>query len=138
MYHEVGNDDGTVNPPLAIDAYIGSSDFDIGDGHNFGFVYRIIPDLSFDGSTNNNPQVTMVCRPRQFSGSAYGVPSAPAVTSSQNYNINERQYAVQQYTGQVYTRVRGRQMSFKIESSGLGVAWQLGAPRIDIRPDGKR
>ena len=138
LYHEVGNDDGTINPPLAIDAYIGSSDFDIGDGHNFGFVYRIIPDLSFDGSTNNNPQVTMVCRPRQFSGSAYGVPSAPTVTSSQNYNVNERQYAVQQYTGQVYTRVRGRQMAFKIESSGIGVAWQLGVPRIDIRPDGRR
>jgi len=138
MYHETGNDDGSVNPAVPFDAYIGSSDFDIGDGHNFGFIWRIIPDLTFDGSNTNNPQVTMVCRPRQFSGSAYGAPSAPDVVSAQNYNASQRTYPVQLYTGQVYTRIRGRQMAFKIESDGLGVAWQLGVPRIDIRPDGRR
>lgn len=140
MFHEIGNDDLSTATVTPIEAYISSSDFDIGDGHNFGFVYRIIPDLTFDGSTTaapNYPAVSMVCKPRQFSGSAYGVPDAPSVTSLQSYNT-QRIYTVQQYTGQVYTRVRGRQMAFEIRSTGQGVAWQLGAPRIDIRPDGKR
>jgi len=140
MYHEVGNDDLSTAAAIPIEAYIDSSDFDIGDGHNFGFVWRIIPDLTFDGSTTaapNYPEVTMVCKPRQFSGSAYSAPSSPSVTSAQSYNT-QRVYTVQQFTGQVYTRVRGRQMAFEIRSTGQGVAWQLGAPRIDIRPDGKR
>jgi hypothetical protein len=140
MFHEVGNDDLTTTTPVPIESYVSSSDFDIGDGHNFGFVWRIIPDLTFDGSTTpapNYPAVSMVCKPRQFSGSAYGTPSSPEVTSAQSYNT-ERVYPVQQYTGQVYTRVRGRQMSFEIRSTEQGVAWQLGVPRVDIRPDGKR
>ena len=140
MYHETGNDDFSTATPVPIEAYIDSSDFDIGDGYNFGYIWRILPDLTFDGSTTpapNYPAVTMVCKPRQNSGTAYGVPSSPEVTSTQSYNT-ERVYTVQQFTGQVYTRVRGRQMAFEIRSEGLGVAWQLGAPRIDIRPDGKR
>jgi hypothetical protein len=140
MYHEVGNDDLTTTTPVPIESYVSSSDFDIGDGHNFGFVWRIIPDLTFDGSTTpapNYPAVNMVCKPRQFSGSAYGTPSSPEVTSAQSYNT-ERVYPVQQYTGQVYTRVRGRQMSFEIRSTEQGVAWQLGVPRVDIRPDGRK
>lgn len=140
MYHEVGNDDLSTPDPVAIEAYISSSDFDIGDGHNFGFVWRIIPDLTFDGSTTpapNYPEVTMVCKPRQFSGSAYGSPDAQAVTSEQNY-ATQHTYTVQLYTGQVYTRVRGRQMAFEIRSDGIGTAWQLGVPRIDVRPDGRR
>ena len=140
MFHESGNDDLTTPTAVPIEAYVSSSDFDIGDGHNFGFVWRIIPDLTFDGSTTpapNYPAVTMVCKPRQFSGSAYGTPSSPDVTSAQSYNT-ERVYAVQQYTGQVYTRVRGRQMSFEIRSTEQGVAWQLGVPRVDIRPDGRK
>ncbi len=139
MYHEIGNDDFSTATGVPITAYVTSSDFDIGDGHNFGFVWRIIPDLTFDGSTTpapGFPSVTMVCKPRQNSGSAYGAPDAPTVTSAQSYNT-ERVYAVQQFTGQVYTRVRGRQMSFEIQSTGLGVSWQLGTPRIDIRPDGR-
>jgi len=140
MYHELGNDDFSTATPVPIEAYIDSSDFDIGDGYNFGYIWRILPDLTFDGSTTpapDYPAVTMVCKPRQNSGTAYGVPSSPEVTSTQSYNT-ERVYTVQQFTGQVYTRVRGRQMAFEIRSEGLGVAWQLGAPRIDIRPDGKR
>jgi hypothetical protein len=140
MYHEIGNDDLSTATPVPIESFVTSSDFDIGDGHNFGFIWRIIPDLTFDGSTTpapNVPSVTMVCRPRQFSGSPYGSPSAPEVTSAQSYNT-ERVYPVQLYTGQVMTRVRGRQMEFEIRSTELGVAWQLGVPRIDIRPDGKR
>ena len=137
LYHETGNDDGSVNPPAPIECFIQSSDFDIGEGHNFGFVWRIIPDLTFDGSTTPTPSVDFSVRPRQFPGSNYGATNNPAVTSANNYNV-QRTYNVQQFTPQVNVRLRGRQMAFKVSSTGLGVAWQLGAPRIDIRADGKK
>jgi len=137
IYHEVGNDDGTTNPPTPITAYVQSSDFDIGDGHNFGLVTRIIPDVTFDSSTVNAPAVNFEVRPRQFPGTNYGTADSPAVTSAQNYQ-NQRYYTVQQFTQQVFVRVRGRQMAFKIVSDGLGVSWQLGVPRLDVRPDGRR
>jgi hypothetical protein len=135
--HEIGTDDNATTTSLPIDAYVQSSDFDIGDGHNFGFVWRILPDVNFNGSTINNPEVTMTVRPRVNSGTPYGTADNPAVVSAQNY-VTYPQYTVQEFTGQVYTRLRGRQMAFRIESTGLGVAWQLGSPRIDIRPDGRR
>jgi hypothetical protein len=131
VLHENGVDDAITNPPSAINAYIQSSDFDIGDGHNFGFAWRILPDITFAGSNITNPQVTMVVKPRTNSGSAYGTPNDPTVTRTQ-------QYPIELYTGQVYTRIRGRQMAFRIESAGVGTQWQLGSPRIDIRPDGRR
>jgi hypothetical protein len=137
IYHENGNDDGTTNPATPIEAYVQSSDFDIGDGHNFGLVTRIIPDVTFDGSTVNNPSLDFTVRPRQFPGTNYGTADSPTVTSAQNYQ-NTRTYNVQQFTQQVFVRVRGRQMAFKIVSNDLGVAWQLGVPRIDTRPDGRR
>ena len=137
VYHENGVDDGTTNPPSPISAYIQSADFDIGDGHNYGFVWRMIPDITFDGSFVNNPAVTFTVRPRQNPGANYGTADTPTVTSTQNYQ-GQRNYTVQQFTQIVYTRIRGRQMAFKISSDGLGVNWQLGAPRIDIRPDGRR
>jgi hypothetical protein len=137
VYHEVGNDDGTTNPASPIVAYVQSSDFDIGDGHNFGLVTRIIPDVTFDSSTVNSPSVNFEVRPRQFPGTNYGDADSPAVTSAQNYQT-ARYYTVQQFTEQVFVRVRGRQMAFKVISDGLGVAWQLGVPRIDVRPDGRR
>ena len=137
LYHENGVDDVSGLTPVAINAYIQSSDFDIGDGMNFGFVWRILPDLTFNGSSANLPGVTMTVLPRVNSGTAYGAPNAPGVASTQNYTA-QKTYAVQQFTGQVYTRIRGRQMAYRIESTGLGVAWQMGYPRIDIRPDGRR
>ena len=79
----------------------------------------------------------MELQPRQFSGSAYGSPANSTTTSANNFT-NVPQYTIQQYTEQVYTRLRGRQMAFKISSDGLGVSWQLGAPRIDIKNDGRR
>jgi len=137
LYHENGVDDASGLTPVPITSYVQSSDFDIGDGLNFGFVWRILPDLTFNGSTSGIPKVTMVVLPRVNSGTAYGSPNAPAVASTQNYNTR-RTYDVQQFDGQVYTRIRGRQMAYRIESTGLGVAWQMGYPRIDIRPDGRR
>jgi hypothetical protein len=137
VYHESGTDDGVVNPANPIVSNVTSSDFDIGDGHNFGFVWRLIPDLTFDGSNVNQPSAMFTVLPRTFPGANYGPSNDPAVTSTQNYQ-NQKTYAIQQFTQQVYVRIRGRQMAFQVSSDALGVQWQLGVPRIDIRPDGRR
>ena len=137
LYHEASVDDVSGLTPVAINAYVQSSDFDIGDGHNFGFVWRILPDVNFNGSNVNQPSVTMTVKPRQNSGTPYGEANSPAVPSQDNFTLRTT-YNIQEFTGQVYTRIRGRQMSFRIESDGVGVAWQLGSPRIDIRNDGRR
>ena len=137
VYHEQGNDDGTTNPPSPIYSYVRSSDFDIGDGHNFGLVWRIIPDVTFDGSTVNTPTVNFTVLPRQNPGANYGTSNNPDVSSTQNY-ATQRTYNVQQFTEYAYVRIRGRQMAFQVSSADLGVSWQLGAPRLDVRPDGRR
>ena len=137
LNHEVGVNDASGDTPVAIEAYIQSSDFDIQDGQSFSFIWRILPDVNFNGSTKNDPSVTMTVIPRQNSGTAYGVGDTNVVTSSDDYTTRHT-YNVQQFTGQVYTRIRGRQISFRIASTDTDVAWQLGLPRIDIRPDGRR
>jgi hypothetical protein len=137
VYHETGVDNNETGTPIAISSYVQSSDFDIGDGHNFGFVWRLIPDLTFDGSTSAAPSVNFTVRPRQNPGANYGSADNPAVASAQSYATTTT-YNVQQFTQQIYVRIRGRQMAFKISSSDLGTQWQLGAPRIDVRPDGRR
>jgi hypothetical protein len=137
IYHENGVNNGETNPATAIDSYIQSSDFDIGDGHNFGFVWRLIPDVSFNGSFNNNPSLNFTVLPRQNPGANYGTDDNPAVISTQNYQ-NQRVYNIQQFTEYAYVRMRGRQMAFKVQSNEIGTQWQLGVPRIDIRPDGRR
>ncbi len=137
LYHENGVDDVSGLTPAPISAYIQSSDFDITDGNSFAFVWRMLPDVNFTGSTVNAPQVNIQLLPRYNLGTAYGNGANPAVISANNYT-NIPEYTVQQFTGQVMTRVRGREMSFKISSNQLGVAWQLGVPRIDVRSDGRR
>jgi len=137
LYHESAVDDVSGEQPVPIESYIQSSDFDIGDGHNFGFVWRILPDINFNGSNVNNPYVTMQVKPRRNSGTPYGTADDPQVTSADNFT-GAPTYNVQEFTGQVYTRLRGRQLAFRITSDSLGVAWQLGSPRIDIRNDGRR
>jgi hypothetical protein len=137
LFHESVVDDVSGTSPVPINAYIQSSDFDIGDGHNFGFVWRILPDVNFNGSNVNNPYVTMRVKPRQNSGAPYGTADNPEVISGDNFSTASV-YNIQEFTGQVYTRLRGRQLAFRIESDSLGVAWQLGSPRIDIRNDGRR
>jgi hypothetical protein len=137
VYHENGVDDGTVNPAAPIVAQVTTSDFDIGDGHNFGFVWRLIPDLTFDGSSVNGPTAMFTVLPRANSGAPYGPSNNPDVVSAQNYQ-NQKTYAIQEFTQQVYVRIRGRQMAFKVSSDALGVQWQMGVSRIDIRPDGRR
>jgi hypothetical protein len=142
VYHEAAVDDGTTNPPSPINAYIQSSDFDIGDGNNYMFGIRMIPDITFDGSdtsgaTSNEPFVTFTLRPRQNPGANYKASSTPTVASTQNYAA-QTSYNVQQFTEIVYTRVRGRQMAFRVESNSVGTQWQLGVPKIELRLDGRR
>ncbi len=137
LYHEVGCDDVSTASPQPITAYIQSSDFGIEAGEHLGFVWRMLPDVNFTGSTVNNPHVTMTLFGKANSGS-YPQPSdINTVISGQNYT-SVAEYTIQTYDGQVYTRLRGRQLSFKIESTALGVAWQLGVPRIDVKPAGRR
>lgn len=137
IYHEDGVDDGTTSPASPISSYIQSADANIGDGHNYGFVWRMIPDITFDGSTVDKPSVTMTLKPRQNPGSNYSAAASPTVASTQDYS-GQRNYTVQQFTEIVYVRVRGRQMAFRISSEDLGVQWQLGVPSLDIRSDGRR
>lgn len=131
MNHEFGNDDRSTAEILPITAYIETSDFDIDDGHNFGFVWRILPDLTFNGSTSNTPSALLTVKARQNSGTAYTQGDSPTVQETAALPI-------ELYTGQVYTRIRGRQMAFKMSSTDIGVAWQMGAMRLDLRPDGRR
>jgi hypothetical protein len=131
VYHEYGNDDQLLTVAAPIESYIESSDFDIQDGQSLGYVWRMLPDLTFNNSTVDSPSVTLTVKPRLNSGSNYTTADAPTVTRT-------AQYPVEQYTGQVYTRIRGRQMAFRIDSTELGVAWQMGAMRIDVKPDGRR
>jgi hypothetical protein len=134
LSHESGVNDNVDGNPLPIDAYISSCEFDIGDGDSVGFVWRILPDISFNGSDSGSttPQVEMTLYPMQNSGSGTQNSSTQSVLSGSTYVVPET------FTGQIYTRVRGRQLIFKVRSNTLGTAWQLGFPRIDIRPDGLR
>ena len=145
--HEYGVDDGELATPLAIDSYVTSSQFDIGDGHNFAFVWRLIPDLTFRGSTSNSPSVTMELQPLKNSGSGYTTPpSVGGISTDATASVVQTSgtvppvtsVQVDQYTGQIYIRIRARQMSMKISSNTLGTQWQLGASRLDLRPDGRR
>jgi len=134
--HEQGLNDDATDTTVAIDAYISSSEFDIGDGHNFGFVWRMLPDLTFQNSTNSPtgqvPTLTMTLYGLANSGSGATSSAGANVASSSTYVITE------QFTGEIFTRLRGRQMILKIESNQINTAFQVGATRIDIRPDGRR
>lgn len=135
IYHEYGLNDNTDGTELPLNAYISSSEFDIDDGQDFAFVWRILPDLTFSNSTSssgNNPKVTMTLRGLYNSGSGQVDSASGTVVQGSNYVITE------EFTGQIFTRVRGRQMIFEISSNQLNTCWQLGAPRIDFRQDGRR
>jgi hypothetical protein len=135
--HEVGYDDDSTGTATAIEASITSAEFDIDDGDKFMFIYRILPDVTFRNSTVENPAITMTLYPLQNSGSGYNDPTS---VGGSNYAGITRtaQVPVEKFTGQVFVRVRGRQLAYKVSSDTLGVAWQLGSPRLDIRTDGRR
>ena len=136
--HEEGVDDNETGTSLPIAASIGSSEFDIDDGHNFGFIWRVLPDITFRGSTGAlTPQCNMTLIPLRNSGSGFTTPASTNGTSTAEIQ-RIATAPIEQFTGQVYIRVRGRQLIFKVDSNRLGTTWQLGAPRIDIKPDGRR
>jgi len=124
--HENGVDDDGA--PLI--SYIQSSDFDLDDGDQFMLTRRILPDVGFEGSTADSPEVTLQIRPRNFPGSTFSADAADT------QRVIETSVGV--YTDQVFVRARARQMALKVRSQNLGVQWQLGAPRLDARPDGRR
>jgi hypothetical protein len=135
--HEEGVDDneGEITAPIA--AYISSAQFDLEDGHQFAFIWRILPDITFDGSEVGSPSATMTLLPLQSSGSGYNNPAS--VGGTNNAGITRSAVLpVEQFTDQLFIRVRGRQLAIKVESSEIGVTWQLGSPRIDMRSDGRR
>ena len=129
--HENGFDDGSQNPATAISAYIESSQFDIGDGNNFSFVSRIIPDVTFRNSTEGSPSVTFTMKARNFPGGNYLQEDDSTVTKTTSV-------PVEQFTNQAYVRLRGRSMALRVESSETGMTWRLGSPRMDVRQDGRR
>jgi len=130
-YHEFGSDDGSQNPPTAIPSFIESSQMSLGSGDSFVFLTRLIPDITFAGSTASSPTVSMTLESRQFPGTDYTGTNSNAVTRSATTPI-------EQFTDQVYVRLRGRSFSLKINSTTTGVEWRLGTPRVDIRQDGRR
>ena len=135
--HEDGLDDNTTGTPVAINAYIESAEFDIEDGQNFGFVWRMLPDVTFQGSTATNPSATMTLIPMKGAGSGFNNPQSQGGSSSATV-VRTAIVPIEQFTNIVYVRVRGRQMILKMQSTDLGVTWQLGSPRIDVRQDGRR
>jgi len=135
--HESGVDDNTTAVPTPIEATITSAQFDLDDGHKFMFLWRVLPDITFRGSEAESPTARMYMQPLKNSGSGYTDP--PSVGGENNRPITRTAVLpIEAFTGQIYTRVRARQMSVKVESTGLGVTWQLGAPRLDLRADGSR
>jgi len=135
--HEKGNDDLQTAVTTAIAASITSSEFDLDDGHSFVLINRMLPDVTFDGSSATNPAAIMTLSPMTNSGSGYNNPLSVGGNSSSTVTRSAT-VPIEQFTGQVYVRIRGRQLAFKMESTAVGVAWQLGAPRLDMRPDGRR
>jgi hypothetical protein len=131
--HEVGNDDGSTVPVSPISAYIEASPIDIQDGDSYAFVRRLIPDMTFDGTTAGAGNVTanMVLKAQNFPGSNFSYSDSSSVTRSATV-------PVEQYTNQAHVRLRGRSIVLRVESDTVGVRWRVGLPRIDIRPDGRR
>lgn len=129
-YHEDGVNDGSVNPPVAINSYIESSEMDLGDGYQFMFVTRIIPDVTFNGS-DGSPQVTITLKAQNFPGSPLGDSDGGIVSRTATV-------PVEQFTRQNFVRLRGRSVRFRLESNQYNTAWKLGSPRLAVRPDGRR
>jgi hypothetical protein len=135
--HEEGNDDNTTGTPAAIHAFISSSPFDLDNGDKFSFLWRVLPDVTFEGSDVASPSMTMTLLPMVNAGSGYTSPASVGGTDAATVTRTTT-VPIEAFTGQVYVRVRGRQLAIKVESTALGVRWQLGNPRLDIRPDGRR
>lgn len=137
VYHEVGTDDKETGTPAAINAYLVSSQFDLDDGHHFTFINAVLPDVNFEGSDVASPSIAMTFYPLTSSGSGYLNPESVGGEYSGDV-IRGATSPVEAYTERLDLRLRGRQMAMRVESVDLGVAWQLGSVRMDMRPDGRR
>jgi len=136
--HEVGVDNEETVTPTAINAYIETAEWDVGDGDSFTFIRRVLPDVTFRASTvASTPQLTMTIKPMQNSGSGFNSPQSLGGSSSASV-VRIAQAPIEEFTGQVFIRVRGRQFILRYESEQLGTAWQAGATRVDVKPDGRR
>tara|TARA_R100000353_G_scaffold8717_5_gene10187 strand:- start:802 stop:3036 length:2235 start_codon:yes stop_codon:yes gene_type:complete len=129
--HENGFDDGSTAPASAISAHIESSQFDIGDGNNFSFVNRLIPDVTFRNSSTSTPSVTFTMKTRNFPGGNYLETDDETISKTASV-------PVEQFTNQTFVRLRGRSMALRVASTETGMTWRLGSPRLDIRQDGRR
>ena len=130
-FHELGLDDGTTSPASAISAYIQSSQVSLGEGDQFALIKRIIPDLTFENSTAGSPTATFTVKVRNFPGANYDDENDASVSRTATV-------PVEQFTNQVHLRLRGRSFALKIASEEVETQWRLGAPRLDVRPDGRR
>ena len=137
VLQEIGTDCNETGTAFPINAYILSSEFDMDDGDHFVLINRVLPDVTFEGSTADSPAITMTLLPLSNSGSGYNSPLSEGGNSS-NAITRTATIPIEKFTGQVFTRVRGRQFAMKVESTALGVSWQLGAPRLDMKLDGRR
>jgi len=126
--HELGyDDDGS-----AMNSYIESSPMDIGDGDKFTYIGRVIPDITFEGSTNlSSPQATFTVKSKNFPGAGFD-------NTASGDTIRTATSPVETFTNQLFLRSRGRSFALRIESSALGARWKLGSPRVDMRQDGRR
>lgn len=129
--HETGFDDGSTEPVTAISARIESSQIDMGDGDHFLFMTRMVPDMTFRNSTAIAPSATMTLQARNYPGGLY-------LQSQEKSVVRTSTLPIEQWTNQLNVRLRGRAFSLTVTSSGTGVGWRLGTPRVDIRPDGRR
>jgi len=132
--HENGFDDGSTEPPSALPAHIESSQFDIGDGDQFTFIQRLIPDITFRNSTNTSPSASFTLQTREGPGSPYSQNNPKTITQT----VAETTTTVEQFTDLVHVRLRGRSFALKVSSSDTAAGWRLGSPRVDVRPDGRR
>jgi hypothetical protein len=132
--HENGFDDGSTEPPSALNAHIESSQFDIGDGDQFSFVHRLIPDITFRNSTNTSPSASFTLQTRAGPGSAYTQNDPNTITRT----VAESTTTVEQFTDLVHVRLRGRSFALRVSSTAVAAGWRLGSPRVDVRPDGRR
>ncbi len=129
--HENGLNDGSNDPATALASSVETSQIDIGDGEQFMFIRRMIPDITFSGSTEASPAVSFTLETRNFPGANFNETDSNDVTRTATS-------PVEQFTNQIFVRMRGRSVALKIENSMTGVTWRLGSPRVDLRPDGRR
>jgi hypothetical protein len=130
-FHEYGQDDGSTNPPLPIEAWIESGPMEIAQGDSFGFAWRMIPDITFRNSSSATPRVLMTMQAQDFPGADFSQNAPEGVARTATVPI-------EQFTQQTYFRLRGRALSVRVGSSELGVSWRIGIPRVDVRQDGRR